>query len=101
MLLLASDPDVGQLIQRELRNRGVSIYVLQRRVDDDLTVCIRSEHPLLLIIDPSLKIDTVAWCETARATDPMLSVLLLESLLPPSEEASSSSLGTPPPDPIG
>lgn len=78
MLLLASDPDVGQLIQRELRNRGVSIYVLQRRVDDDLTVCIRSEHPLLLIIDPSLEIDTVAWCETARATDPMLSVLLLD-----------------------
>lgn len=78
VLLLASDPDVGQLIQRELRNRGVSVYVLQRRLDDDLTVCIRSEHPLLLIIDPSLEIDTVAWCETARATDPMLSVLLLD-----------------------
>lgn len=56
----------------------MSVYVLQRRIDDDLSVSVRNERPLLLVIDPSLDIDSVAWCETARAADPMLSILLLD-----------------------
>lgn len=78
ILLLGPDPDTGQLIERELRNRGIAAHVIQTRVDDDLATGIRTERPLILIIDPSLEIDTPTWCATARAEDPQLTTLLLD-----------------------
>ena len=78
ILLLGTDPDVGQLIERELRNRGLAAHVVQARLDDDLVSSIKAERPLIFAIDPALEIDTPAWCRTACAADPQLTTLLVD-----------------------